>query len=426
MSVGVGSAPNPTDVLVLDATTAAAMFQDFRDVCDADGGELWGQSIYGPMLLVDPLSGILVANRQGKSGSLEERDGVFVGPLPDDLALANTTVEWDGVRWSEVLWPVLWPLPAEARMALLVHEAWHSVQSKLGIPAASGLASHLDEMEARISLRMELSALTAALEAELPEVARSLLARALIYRAERRGSDVERATSEDQLETSEGAAEYTGRKLAHPSPEAAVAIALRDAADTPSFVRSFAYFTGPAYGLLLDALAPGWRPRLIEGATLSELAAEAVTGVTPAETDSDLQNQIASSEQQRAEDRAQRDRQWRQHLVTGPTLRLPISELQTVFDPREVSSLGEHGTVYPSGQLTDRWGRVEVARGGALIDPNWQWISLSAEAMEISGDGVTARGWALELVPGWTIQEREGGHEVVRGGSLTPESVPAS
>ena len=45
--------------------------------------------------------------------------------------------------------------------------------------------------------------------------------------------------------------------------------------EAPSFVRSFAYATGPAYGLLLDQADPGWKEKLGSGRRLDELLAGA-------------------------------------------------------------------------------------------------------------------------------------------------------
>ncbi len=63
----------------------------------------------------------------------------------------------------------------------------------------------------------------------------------------------------------EGLAEYTGVFVGNPTRSTRIQAALHDlrahVADR-SFVRSFAYATGPAYGLLLDQAAPA-------GATIS-------------------------------------------------------------------------------------------------------------------------------------------------------------
>ena len=46
--------------------------------------------------------------------------------------------------------------------------------------------------------------------------------------------------------------------------------------ESPSFVRSFAYATGPAYGLLLDDSDPGWHRRLATGRRMDLMLATAL------------------------------------------------------------------------------------------------------------------------------------------------------
>ena len=63
----------------LNAAKACVVFDELRGVCESDGGELWGRSLYGPMLLVDQSEGVLVANDPAPSAGLDEDDGVSSG-----------------------------------------------------------------------------------------------------------------------------------------------------------------------------------------------------------------------------------------------------------------------------------------------------------------------------------------------------------
>ena len=78
-------------------------------------------------------------------------------------------------------------------------------------------------------------------------------------RAERYRLFPEAAAQEQALEFNEGLAEYTGVRVGNPTPAQQLQAALRDLSghvEDRSFVRSFAYATGPAYGLLLDRYLP--------------------------------------------------------------------------------------------------------------------------------------------------------------------------
>lgn len=334
------------------------------------------------------------------------------------MTFRSPTRQSIGTVLAGAWWSRRFPIKPTDRLTLLVHESWHRVQLELGLPAASTVASHLDEMEARVSLRMEFAALALALEADSADDARSLLSRALVYRLERRAAYPDAAGTEDQLEIGEGLAEYTGRRLGDPSPEASAAAALRRAGAEPSLIRAFAYFSGPAYGLLLDRFTPDWRLRVLQSATLSEVALDAAVGTTPAAELAVERREIEASEARRSDDRAHRERGWIEALVAGPTLRLPISTLQTVFDPRALVALGQHGTVYPSAKLTDRWGTAEVVDGGALIDPDWSVISLPARGMVTGTERLTGPGWELILKPGWAVRAADRGHEIVRNAPI--------
>ncbi len=95
--------------LVLAATPipldrAKRVFDEVRLVSEEDGGRLWGVSLHGPMLFVDPQTRFAVTNRADGEGVLKAADGVFVGTLPLTVALANTAVQWGGVEWTTVLW----------------------------------------------------------------------------------------------------------------------------------------------------------------------------------------------------------------------------------------------------------------------------------------------------------------------------------
>src|SRR5207244_12755992 len=87
---------------------------------------------------------------------------------------------------------------------------------------------------------------------------------ALAFRQARRMLYPASVENERAQEITEGLAAYTGTVLAAQSATDAIAGALdllANAEAAESFVRTFAYMSGPAYGLLLDATFPGWTHR---------------------------------------------------------------------------------------------------------------------------------------------------------------------
>ena len=103
---------------------------------------LWKRDLCGPMLIVDPATRQVVANQGGPS--LKRQGEVFVGQLPDGFPVANTAVDWEGVKWTMVMAG----LPADRydRAALLMHEAFHREQEGLGFPMRSSAPDHLSTL----------------------------------------------------------------------------------------------------------------------------------------------------------------------------------------------------------------------------------------------------------------------------------------
>ena len=91
---------------------------------------------------------------------------------------------------------------------------------------------------------------------------------ALAFAAKRHELFAGSQKTERALMLNEGLAEYTGVSIAAPDVASARwrAITRLAAPEGETFVRSFAYASGPAYGLLLDVRLPGWRkPSECEG-----------------------------------------------------------------------------------------------------------------------------------------------------------------
>ena len=384
----------------IDRAAAGRALQEFAALCPA-GEALWQTNMCGPMLVADPQTRQVVANRAGPG--LTAEGGVFVGTLPPNIPIANTAVDWNGRRWTMVMAGALGG-PAEDRAALLMHEAWHRIQIKLGFPLRSPDIPYLSSTMGRSTVRLEWRALSAALMAQDEGARLRAVADALAFREFRRWTDTG-PEAERQLEMNEGLAEYTGQKLSgRTDPEAHVAAVLARMEKGDSFSRSFAYGTGPAYGLLLDRYAPHWREKLKPSDDLGTLLQRALgarrlggaVNVTAAQQRYGGES-VFEEEYRIQAVREQATAEWTLKLATGPVVRLPISQASFSFDPNSVFPLPPHGTVYPSARISDAWGVLTVDGGGALIDPNFAGVSVPAgQPGALSGPG-----WRLELNPGW-------------------------
>jgi hypothetical protein len=382
---------------------------------------MWGVRLYGPILLVDPVTRRALANQADAEGRLSPEGDVFAGRLPDDMPLANTAVEWAGVRWATILLPL--PDDESERTALLLHELFHRAQPQIGLPLASPPNAHLDALEGRYLMRLEWRALAAALSSH-GAARREAVTDALVFRARRRALFPQAAAEERALELNEGLAEYTGRALAAPDPAARARELLAAAEAKPSYTRSFAYGSGPAYGLLLDAFDARWRASVGKDADLGEMLGRATRVEPPRNLERAAERgaaryggaDVRAAEVARDRARREREARYRALFVDGPVLTIPLTRPDVSFDPNTIAPLAGLGTVYPTMELADRWGRLTVT-GGALLASDWKAVTVAAPGTTEATGTVRGNGWTLELAPGWRLApgRRSGDATVVSG-----------
>ncbi|HUP02201.1 MAG TPA: hypothetical protein VM737_11885 [Gemmatimonadota bacterium] len=398
----------------IDLAEAGRAFEAARRASERDAGRLWGVELYGPVFLVDPASRFVVADRADLEGTLEERNGLWVGTLPETINPANTAVEWAGRRWTMVLWPI--PSIPHARNRLLLHEMFHRVQDDIGLPAGNPANAHLDAKDGRIWLRLEMRALARALTHD-GDARRAAVEDALAFRERRRSLFPGAAVDEDALERNEGMAEYTGLILgglpeAVLADRAAVELEEREGSASPS--RAFAYATGPAYGLLLDAADLSWREPLVDGAALSELLADAY-GITPSARPVEARLEpyggphLIALEAAREKRRQARLVEMRAKFLEGPTLRIaPGADFRYSFDPNTAVTLDGIGTVYEPVRVVDAWGILEA--DSALLTRTPEGL-ISGVVVAVPADATSAPtqgdGWTLALAEGWEVAPGE-------------------
>ena len=397
----------------IDTKLAAQYFQQLKQTSDRDNGKTWGFPLYGPIMFVDPRSGNVVANQADLEHKLVAQDGVFVGKLPSEMNTANTAIDWAGVHWTMVMWPV--SEFRQPRERLLLHECFHRLQKKLGLPARDAVNAHLDELNGRIWIQMEWRALERALRTNGP-ARREAIADALLFRAYRRSLFPASPTSEAALELNEGLAEYTGVRLSSADlQETAVRadLILRQARNNVTFARSFAYVSGPAYGALLDLSGKLWRNSLKPGSDLGELlrqryaigirVSEAAARAAISRYDGE---EIVTLETQQAQRRKQQIADARKKFLDGPVLILPLtSEVNYSYDPNNVIGIDANNTVYPTLRVVDAWGVLTVTSGAWLErDGAGHVVSARVPApSDLSSRPLKGDGWSLDLANGWEV-----------------------
>jgi len=413
----------------IDTKLATQYFQQLKQTSDRDGGKTWGLPMYGPIMFVDPRSGNVVANQADLEHKLVPQDGLFVGTLPREISPANTAMDWAGIHWTMVMWPV--SDFRQARERLLLHESFHRLQEKLGLPARDAVNAHLDTLNGRIWIQMEWRALERALRQAGP-ARRAAIADALLFRTYRRSLFPEAANNENALELNEGLAEYTGMKLSSADLGETVMRAdliLRQARNNPTFARSFAYVSGPAYGVLLDLNGRPWRVGMKPSADLGALlqqrygitirVSEAAARAALSRYDGE---EIVTVETQQEQRRKQQIAGARKKFLDGPVLLLSLSpDVNYSYDPNNVIGIDATNTVYPTLRLVDGWGVLTVSNGAWLErDQMGHIVRARVPAPpDLSSRPLKGEGWSLELANEWEVVpgERPGDVTIRKRGS---------
>lgn len=410
VAAGAPDARGPEDDTI-DRGFAAAYFREAEALSVADAGALWGVVMYGPMMFVDSSTMRAVANQADAEGKLERRDGVFVGTLPQDLMVANTSLVWSGTRWTVILWPL--PESKYARARLMMHESFHRVQDDLRLPAASPSNAHLYSKDARIWLQMEYRALGEALIRE-GEASATAIADAASFRNVRRTLFAAGADEERALELNEGLAEYTGWRLCG-LPTGAAASRAASRLEEPSqggLSRNFAYRTGPAYGMLLDRIDPTWRSSLTPESDLAGLLFARRSIKPAAQALADAMGRIdryggsllIAAEARREESRQRRLAEYQRALIDGPVLGIALGpEVQYSYDPNGIEILNDHDSVYGTLKLSDEWGTLEVGSMALLTRDHGRIVRVRVPAPTDPNKPTQGEGWSLSLRGSWRL-----------------------
>ena len=379
--------------------------------------DLWKKDLYGPVLLVDPLTRMVFANTRDATGQLKINDKLFSGTFPQEKNIANTSVNWNGTDWAMVLLPL--PLNKEARINLLAHELFHRSQPSLGFKLSMPDNNHLDQKNGRIYLRLELEALKKALQSASATERRAHTRDALIFRKYRYQLFPGADSLENSLELNEGLAEYSGLVLSSRTTKNAsdhLVNSINDFFKNPTYVRSFAYQTIPAYGFLLSKNKPLWNRDISTATNLSSYFIGAFNFSIPTDVEKNVQiisnfydgDQIAAEENTREDNHNKQVADYKQKFLELPHLEIPFEQMNISYDPGNIVALEDKGSVYPNLRISDKWGILTVTNG-ALVSAGWEKVSVSLpvniDSTKINGDG-----WTLLLNPGYKVLNKNDGN----------------
>lgn len=415
----------------IDTANALTGLREAAQACQMDASKLWGVSLCGPIALTDGETRLVLANDTVPGRPFLPYTGAFLTTAPSGIGFANTSFSWANRQWAMILLP----LPADRfdRISLVMHEVFHREQGTLRLAGSDPANNQLDVLEGRHLFRLELRALAAALDALAqgsPDV-RTHIVDALLFRAQRRVLYPVADSLEPALEMQEGLAEYTGDRLAMTltgENASRVARRLRDFETNPTYVRSFAYATGPALGLLLDHLSPTWHSDVRVNRDPARLLAAAVGFHAPSNLAhvvrqrAQIYGDVAIMAQELARDSTRRVRMadYRKRLIDGPTITFRQTDVSRGFNPQTLIGFDSIWTIYPAGVFGADWGSLDVKKGGAMVANDFRTLRVEAPQTPVTPDMRTVRGpgWTLTLSPSWSLHAvtgRYGSYEVVKG-----------
>lgn len=376
---------------------AERYFKEATTLCERDAGRLWGVSLCGPMVIVDQPTGTRATSQPEPEGPPPRFPGLVDGP-----------VTWGGLRWFSFPLYMLPEKDADARQQLMLHGLFHRIQPELGFMTEDGFNEHLDTLEGRVWIQLEWRALRRALETSGSDQAEAV-ADALGFRRERRRRFPGAADNERRDEIREGLASYTGIAAWANSPadaHRAAASALAGGESQPSFVGNFEAASGPAYGVLLDDLLPGWRRQVRGTSDLGDLLASATNrpptkdvAVAAARYDGAT---LRTAEE--ARDRAQQVRvaELRRRFVDGPVLTMPAGGSGTSNTTGSVGIPGAGTVFFGNFTLSAQWGRLN-ANGGVLRAADGSTLSVPVSG-PLEGTTLQGDGWSATLNSGWVLR----------------------
>jgi hypothetical protein len=399
--------------------TVAAYFNEIKAVT-AEHKDVWDYDLYAPILLVHPDTRQVYANVPDTAGALRQDGMIFTGTLPAQVNIANTATTWNGVHWAMFMLPL--PENRTDRLNLLAHELFHRAQPDLGFTLYNAENNHLDQKEGRVTLRLELEALRAAVLARSHQEKMKALSDALLFRSFRHAVFPKADSTENMLELNEGLAEYTGVMMSGRDTQQMrdhVVETMNSFLTNPTFVRSFAYQTIPLYGYLLQSSNEGWNKHITSGTSLTAYFMKAFNVQLPGDMKSVIMESaipyggqnIIAEETEREAATGELIAQYTSTFVELPHLNIPLRNMNVSFDPRNIMPLEDKGTVYPNIRITDDWGILTVTKG-ALLSPTWNSVAVTIP-IRIGEEEVLGDGWTLELKPDFVVQKEDAGDNFV-------------
>ncbi|MDR1344071.1 MAG: hypothetical protein LBJ39_01840 [Tannerellaceae bacterium] len=372
--------------------------------------DLWDVSLDAPIIIIDHFENKMyfTSIEGGKVQAFTEEQ------WNNKVPLANSFTEYEGKRYVTIVRAALESAPCDRRVSLLAHEIFHLHQNSLGIENKMSVNYHMDEVEGRALLQIEMKALQQALVGN-PDGLRD----ALYIRAYRQSLYPE--NNEDLYELNEGLAEYTGAKLSGADMREYATERL-DYDIKRGYTNAFGYLTGASYACILDELYPQWKfdNDLSKGMIYMikkvrpEYAAAADDAYLKALLDRYNYAQILAAEKEELESFG--DIAGFEALLKPETAKLRIlnnGNFSLSYNPNDrVIALSGNATLLRNITVTGESGEIKVKSGMVRLN-DWSTFYF-LPPQRISGRHIEGYDYEINLNPGWKMIEENGTYNITK------------
>ncbi len=389
---------------------ASYYFSEVEKLCNKDNGDLWGENLYGPILLIDTRTRKLYSNVQDKEGLLKPREDIFTGNYPREEVI-NYAKEFGGTLFAMA------PVPEEEDYYRItsrcIHGLFHCFQIRKNIDTPDYNTSHMGERTARLWLKMEWKALERAIRTN-GETRKQAIRDALVFRSARRELYPKYIQEENKFENYEGLASFTYMMLCTESREEYLKKLLEyyhRIYDFRSYTFSYGFVHGNLYAHLLNDT--GFDFSSIDsrdfdlGAvlmdkydiSLPEISRD-IAGSLAFSYDIDL---VKEEERKREEQLREGLRRRTAQFTERPVVLIELESPNFSFEAEDTDPVDTLGTIYQTIRVSDNWGKLAVEEGGCLVSPNLKFLRVPAKNVKKEKQHITGDGWHIVLNNNWEL-----------------------
>ncbi|MBO6079474.1 MAG: hypothetical protein J6P54_00730 [Bacteroidales bacterium] len=392
---------------------ALGLFAEAQRVCDADGGELWGENIWGSVLLVRDSDKLTFTNDPELLSVSQKIDSLYCGILDSDIVVAGSAIRFKN---SDVAVVPMFTMSDSAMMEVFVHELFHRFQNQqYNMSEVVYDNAHVDTKMGRTLVLCELLELSKALSSNVLE-RKPHIERALAFRKWRWALFPDKSTDECRFEFQEGLALYTQYRICF-QDSLKVAQQLCQEVErllsSPNLSRQYGYNMGAMYACLND-IDPTWRQDASPSMNLSEMAGK-LYGIdfsnledTTALKQSDSYLRVMEGVDNHEFARQQVLDKINQALQSKSVVYLRTDNYQMGFNPACVLGLDELGNYFAVIELKGDFGTI-YSEYCCLISNQPILVLPSSNIKKIKNSPE----FSIELNKGWRLRRCKEGYEIV-------------